>query len=65
MILVDTMGGTGGFNLVIRTGKEEGVKDPAFLAKVEEYQAWVESLPHVRQAVSVLDILKDQPFVTR
>ncbi len=56
--LVKSMGGTGGFNLVIRAGEEEGVKDPAFLAKVEAYQAWVESLPYVRQAVSILDILK-------
>lgn len=52
------MGGAGGFNLVVRAGVDEGIKDPAFLSKVDVYQTWVESLPHVTQVVSVLDALK-------
>ncbi|MBT6178047.1 MAG: MMPL family transporter [Deltaproteobacteria bacterium] len=56
--LTEVMGGAGGFNVVIRTGQEEGIKDPALLLKVDAYQAWVESLPYVTQAVSIVDVLK-------
>ena len=52
------VGGARGVELAINAGAEEGVKDPKFLAKVEAFQAWVETLPTVTRTISVVDILK-------
>ena len=43
---------------MIRTGKEDGIKDPEFLNKVDAFQKWIEERPYVNQAVSVVNILK-------
>ncbi|HRC84003.1 MAG TPA: MMPL family transporter [Thermoanaerobaculia bacterium] len=54
----DQLGGTPGVEIVVDSGKPDGIKDPAFLRKVEEYQRWIESTPGVARAVSVVNILK-------
>lgn len=54
----DHVGGARGVELAIDSGTEEGVKDPSFLAKVEAFQAWVETLPTVTRTISIIDILK-------
>ncbi len=53
-----TMGAARSFELVIDSGVEDGVKDPAFLAKVDALQSWIEARPHMTRAVSILDVLK-------
>jgi predicted RND superfamily exporter protein len=44
--------------LVIDAGLEDGIKDPAFLAKVDAFSAWVEKQPRITRALSILDVLK-------
>ncbi|MEK6625951.1 MAG: MMPL family transporter, partial [Bdellovibrionota bacterium] len=51
--------GLGGPQLVIQSGVESGINDPQFLKKVDELETWIESLPHVNQVVSLLDVIKD------
>lgn len=52
------MGGSMGFDIVVDSGKENGVKDPVFLHKVEAYQNWLNHQPYVAKTLSVVDILK-------
>ncbi len=52
------VGGARGLELVVNAGAEDGVKDPAFLRKVDELQKWIETQPGVTRVVSVLDALK-------
>ncbi len=52
------VGGTRGIELVLDAGAEDGIKDPAFLRKVDELQKWIESIPSVSRAVSIVDVLK-------
>lgn len=53
-----TMGNARSFELVVNAGVEDGVKDPAFLAKVDQLQTWIEQQPRITRAVSIIDILK-------
>ena len=52
------VGGARGVELVIDTGAEEGIKDPALLSKVEALQEWIEARPRVTRTVSIVDVLK-------
>lgn len=54
----EKLGGARGVEIVIDSGREDGVKDPEFLRRVESYQGWIEREPGVTRAVSILDILK-------
>jgi uncharacterized protein len=56
--LHDTMGNARSFELVVSTGVADGVKDPALLAKVDDYQRWLQAQPGMTRAVSILDPLK-------
>ena len=56
--ITKNVGASRGIEVVIRTGKAEGIKEPEFLKKVEAFQDWVEGLPHVTRALSIIDILK-------
>ncbi len=58
-LLIKEFKGMGGPQIVIQTREEGGINDPAFLKKVSEFEAWIESKPYVNQVVSVLDIVKD------
>lgn len=53
------VGGALGGEIVIDSGKEEGIKDPDFLNKVEVLQNWLEQKPYITKTVSIIDILKD------
>ncbi len=44
--------------LEIDSGQDEGVKDPTFLAKVDEFQQWIQKQPDITRAVSIVDVLK-------
>jgi predicted RND superfamily exporter protein len=53
-----TMGNARSFELVVSAGTEDGIKDPAFLAKVDQFQAWLETRPRITRAISIVDVLK-------
>lgn len=44
--------------IVIDSGKENGLQDPDFLKKVENYNEWINSLPYVHKSTSLIDVLK-------
>lgn len=52
------VGGARGIEVVVEAGQEDGVKAPAFLAKVEALQQWIASQPRVTRVVSIIDVLK-------
>jgi hypothetical protein len=52
------VGGARGMELVIDAGVEDGVKDPAFLTKVDALQTWIDAIPGVTRTLSIVDILK-------
>jgi len=52
------VGGARAFELVAHAGKEDGIKEPDFLRKVDQLQDWVEEHHDVSRAVSIVDILK-------
>jgi predicted RND superfamily exporter protein len=52
------VGGARGVELVIDAGGEDGIKDPAFLRRVEALQRWIEGIPRVTRAMSIVDVLK-------
>jgi predicted RND superfamily exporter protein len=54
----NTVGATRTVELVVDSGQAEGAMDPDFLARVDELELWVERLPRVTRAVSILDSLK-------
>ncbi|MCP4216451.1 MAG: MMPL family transporter [bacterium] len=54
----DHVGGATGVEMVIDSKKPDGIKEPAFLKKVESFQEWLNNYPHVTKTVSIIDILK-------
>ena len=52
------VGGARGLEIVVRSGREDGVKEPEFLKQVETFQKWLEKRPEVTRTLSVVDILK-------
>ncbi|MDY6854291.1 MAG: MMPL family transporter [Thermodesulfobacteriota bacterium] len=54
-----TMGGTGSFDLVIDTRKEDGVKEPRVLNAVENIQRYAEDSNIVVKTLSVVDLIKE------
>ncbi|MCO4795072.1 MAG: MMPL family transporter [Bacteriovoracaceae bacterium] len=52
------MNGMRGIDLVIDSGKEDGVKSPEFLRKVDAFAKWLESDPDITNTKSSLDIIK-------
>lgn len=52
------VGGARGVELIVNAGSEDGIKDPAFLKKVDELQTWIQQQKGVTRAVSIVDVLK-------
>lgn len=52
-------GGVGGPELVINSGKQEGIKDPDFLKEVDSFQNWLIEKPYINSVMSVVNILKE------
>lgn len=50
--------GSQGMEIVVHAGQVDGIKDPAFMAKVETLQAWISQQEFVARAVSVVDFIK-------
>ena len=55
----DNLGYTEAFEVVIEAGEEEGIKDPAFLGKVDQFATWLRSQQRVVQVTSLVNILKE------
>ena len=52
------VGGTLAAELVVDSGEPEAIKSPEWLAKVDEFQQWIENKDTVTSATSIIDILK-------
>lgn len=52
------LSGIGSFEIVIDAGREDGIKDPAFLSKVESFERQVLEIPGINRAISIVDILR-------
>lgn len=50
--------GVVGPEVVIYSGKADGIKDPVFLNKVERFQNWLGEQNYVNRTLSIIDILK-------
>ncbi len=57
--LRDHVGGSRGVEIVIDSGKADGVKDPAFLTKADSLQDWIRQYNGVTKVTSIVDIVKD------
>lgn len=54
----ENLRGSQGMEVVLATGEADGVKDPEFMARAEEFQSWISEQPFVARAVSVIDFIK-------
>jgi hydrophobe/amphiphile efflux-3 (HAE3) family protein len=54
----DRMGGSMSLEVMLNTGKKDGVKDPVFLKQMDTFQQFMEDHPLTTKTSSVLDILK-------
>lgn len=54
----DTWKGISNLEIIVNTGEEGGVKNPETLARVEQLQNWLESLPESGQSTSAIDFYK-------
>lgn len=50
--------GSQGIEVMVDAGRADGIKDPAFLAKVQQLQGWIDGLPGVVKTISVIDFLR-------
>ncbi|WP_164519167.1 efflux RND transporter permease subunit [Pseudoalteromonas rubra] len=50
--------GSQGMEIVVNSGTEDGIKSPEFLAKVENFQRWIDTTPGVVRTYSIIDIIK-------
>ena len=55
----EKFGSDSGPEIVIRSGREDGVKNLAFLKKVEQFKNWLHQQPYVFKTIDVIDIIKD------
>lgn len=56
--MTENIGGMRAVEFLVKTGKEDGIKDQALLTKVETLQNDLLALPYVTSATSIVDILK-------
>ncbi|PJB54412.1 MAG: hypothetical protein CO099_01735 [Bdellovibrio sp. CG_4_9_14_3_um_filter_39_7] len=54
-----SFGGNAGPEILFYSGKDDGIKDPAFLRKVDEFKTWLNSLEHINKTVDIVDIVKE------
>lgn len=52
------MDGLRGFELVIDSGKAEGVKDPEFLRRLDAYMEWLRKEPEITNVKSIMEVIK-------
>lgn len=54
-----TFGGVGGPEVVIDSGKDNGITDPTFLKRVDNFQNWLNDRTYINRVISVTDIIKE------
>lgn len=54
----DIWKGISNLEVIVDSGEEGGIKNPALLQRVDDLQQWLESLPESGQAISALDFYK-------
>jgi len=52
------MGGIGDVQILVDSGKKEGIKNPEFLRKVEKFVNWLNHQSYVTKVSSLIDIIK-------
>lgn len=57
-LITEKMGSFSTMEMKIDSGKVDGVKEPAFLKKVEELEKWLVSQPNIAKTFSINDIIK-------
>ncbi|KPA13202.1 RND transporter [Candidatus Magnetomorum sp. HK-1] len=56
--LQDNMGGIGDIQILVDSGEKEGVKNPEFLRKVDNFENWLNSQPYITKVSSLVGIVK-------
>jgi uncharacterized protein len=56
--ILDKLSGVASFELVVDSGREDGIKDPDFMKRVERFEAQAMELGDISRAVSLVDILR-------
>jgi predicted RND superfamily exporter protein len=54
----DRVGGFYGIDIVIDSGVKDGINDPIFAKKVDQFTQWLEKMDKVTKVVSYIDIIK-------
>lgn len=54
-----SFGGNAGPEIVIESGKSEGIKEPEFLKKVEKFKKRVDAKEEVNKTIDIVSIIKD------
>ena len=54
--------GNTGPEIVINSGKKDGIKEPDFLLKVEKFKNWLEQQAYIDKTVDVVNIVKDMNY---
>ncbi|MCG8418830.1 MAG: MMPL family transporter [Proteobacteria bacterium] len=57
-VLQKELGQAMGIEIVVESGRDEGIKDPDFLRKVDGFAEWIRLLPRVGAVNSFIDIVK-------
>ena len=57
--LLDTFNGLGGPNVMIDSGKVDGIKSPEFMRKVEEFILWLEGKDFVNKVTSITKTVRE------
>lgn len=52
------VGGSLGPEIVISSGRADGIKDPDFLRRVDIFQKWLDKQPYITKTISIVDVLK-------
>ncbi len=58
LFVEENVGGSVAIEISIDSGKPDGIKNPAFLKQVEDFDRWLLSDKRITKTVSVIDILK-------
>lgn len=54
----EEVGGISAIEIAIDSGEPDGIKDPAFLKKVEALEDWLDSRDHITKTIAITDIIK-------
>lgn len=57
--ILENFGGNAGPELLIDSGKTDGIKDPDFLKKVDLFKSWLADFDFVDKSIDIVDIVKD------